>query len=126
MRIRSVKLDLPTETQKSHICVRPWLLLTILNFSYRGRQTQRYFNVSSPSSRIDNNVCEFTFDNTFIDSRNVVVVPVHIQPWQYTYNQIRRRICHIEVQNQKAIFSKKLLFAKTKRGKMCIFCCWYL
>ena len=35
--------------------VRPWSLLTILNFSTRGRQTQRYFNVSSPSSRRDNN-----------------------------------------------------------------------
>ena len=29
----SVKLVLQTEMQKSHFCVRPWLLLTILNFS---------------------------------------------------------------------------------------------
>ena len=34
-----------------HFNVRPWSLLTILNFSVRGQQTQRYFNVSSPSSR---------------------------------------------------------------------------
>ena len=32
----SVKLILPTETQKSHFYVRPWSLLTILNFSKRG------------------------------------------------------------------------------------------
>ena len=40
--------------RKNHMCVRPWSLLTILNFSARDRQTQRYFNVSSPSSRRDN------------------------------------------------------------------------
>ena len=32
----SVKLVLPTGTQKLHFCVRPWLLLTILNFSEWG------------------------------------------------------------------------------------------
>ena len=45
------KLVLPTETQKSDFCVRPWSLLTILNFSDGGRQTQRYFNFSSCSRR---------------------------------------------------------------------------
>ena len=40
--------------EKWHLCVRPWSLLTILNFSARGRQTQRHFNISSPSSRRDN------------------------------------------------------------------------
>ena len=30
------KLILPTETQKSHFCVRPWSLLTISNFFERG------------------------------------------------------------------------------------------
>ena len=50
----SVKLVLPTETQKSRFCVRPWSLLAILNFSERGRQAQRYFNVSTLSSRRDN------------------------------------------------------------------------
>ena len=34
--LNPVKLALPTETQKSHCCVRPWSLLTILNFSKRG------------------------------------------------------------------------------------------
>ena len=50
----SVKLALPTETQKSRFCMRPWSLLAILNFSERGRQAQRYFNVSTLSSRRDN------------------------------------------------------------------------
>ena len=50
----SVKLVLPTETQKSRFCVHPWSLLTILNFSERGRQAQRYFNVSTLSSCRDN------------------------------------------------------------------------
>ena len=31
-----IVLVLQTETQKSHFCVRPWLLLTILNFLERG------------------------------------------------------------------------------------------
>ena len=31
-----VTLVLQTEKQKFHFCVRPWLLLTILNFSERG------------------------------------------------------------------------------------------
>ena len=30
--------------------MRPWSLLTILDFSARGRKTQRYFNFYSPSS----------------------------------------------------------------------------
>ena len=30
--------------------MRPWSLLTNLNFSARGGQTRRYFNLSSPSS----------------------------------------------------------------------------
>ena len=33
--------------------LRSWLLLTILTFPHGGRQTQRYINVSSPSSRRD-------------------------------------------------------------------------
>ena len=32
----SVKLVLPTETQKLHFCVRPWSLLTVFNFSEQG------------------------------------------------------------------------------------------
>ena len=31
--------------------MRPWLLLAILSFIVLDRQTQRHFNVSSPSSR---------------------------------------------------------------------------
>ena len=34
--------------------MHPWSLLTILNFSERGRQAQRYFNVSTLSSCRDN------------------------------------------------------------------------
>ena len=44
-----------SKTEKSHFRVRPWSPLTTLNFSVRGRQTQRYSNVSSSSSRRDNN-----------------------------------------------------------------------
>ena len=33
---RSAKLVLPIETQKSHFCMRPWSLLTTLNFSKQG------------------------------------------------------------------------------------------
>ena len=44
------------ETEKSHLCMCPWLLLAILNFSAWVQQTQRYFNVSSPSSCGDQNV----------------------------------------------------------------------
>ena len=33
---QSVKLDLQAETQESHFCVRPWSLLTVLNFFKRG------------------------------------------------------------------------------------------
>ena len=50
---RSVKFVLPIGTQKLYFCVRPWSLITILNFSEGVRQTQRYFNVSTPSSRRD-------------------------------------------------------------------------
>ena len=31
--VMALKLVLQTETQKSHFCVRPWSLLTMLNFS---------------------------------------------------------------------------------------------
>lgn len=34
-----------------------WLLLTTLDFSAGGRQTQQHFNFSSPSSRRDNYCC---------------------------------------------------------------------
>ena len=40
--------------EKSHLWVRPSSLLTILTFPHGGRQTQRYFNVSPPSSRRNN------------------------------------------------------------------------
>ena len=39
--------------EKSHLCVCPSLLLTILNFSVRGPTVTWYFNVSSPFSRKD-------------------------------------------------------------------------
>ena len=42
-------------TQKAHFCVPSWSLPTILHFSIRETKTQRYFKVSSPSSRRDNN-----------------------------------------------------------------------
>ena len=51
-----------TKTEKSHLRVHPWLLLTILNFP-RGRQTQRYFNVSSPSNLIDRKHLKILFNN---------------------------------------------------------------
>ena len=47
-----------SETEISHLCGRPWSLLTILNFSARDRQTQRYFNISSSSSRRDNKITD--------------------------------------------------------------------
>ena len=53
--IRSVKLVLQTETQKSHFSVRPWSLLTILNFSEqgptdtKGRQTRWNRHVANNS-----------------------------------------------------------------------------
>ena len=43
------------KTKKSRFCVGPWSLLAVLNFSAWGWQTQRYFNVSSPSSHRDKN-----------------------------------------------------------------------
>ena len=43
-----------SKTEKSHLCVRPLSLLTMLNFSTGRRQTKRYFKVSSPSSGRDN------------------------------------------------------------------------
>ena len=55
------KMVLQTETQKSHFRVRPWLLLTALKFPNWGRQTQRYFNVSSPASHRDNNLNKLTY-----------------------------------------------------------------
>ena len=39
------------KTEKLHLCVRPWSLLTIWIFSAGSRQTHRYFNVSPLSSR---------------------------------------------------------------------------
>ena len=51
----SVKLVFQTETQNSHFCVCPWSLLAYSTFPNGDRQTQRYFNVSSPSSRRDKN-----------------------------------------------------------------------
>ena len=46
-----------SEAEKSHLCLPPWSLFTILNFSARRPiQTQRDFNVSSPSSRRDNKI----------------------------------------------------------------------
>ena len=50
----SVEFVLPPETQKSHFCVPPWSLLTILNFSERGPTDTTVFNLSTPSSRTDN------------------------------------------------------------------------
>ena len=46
--------------------MRPWSLLTILNFFEGGPTDKRYFNVSSPSSRRDNeNLYKWlTLDNT--------------------------------------------------------------
>ena len=67
-----VKLVLQTGIQKSHFCVRPWSLLTILNFSNGGRQTQRCFNVSAPSSRRENKVLSLDLDLKIIfNLRNV-------------------------------------------------------
>ena len=39
----SLKLVLPTETQKLQFCVRPWSLRTILNFSGRGPTDKTVF-----------------------------------------------------------------------------------
>ena len=53
--LRSVQLVLQTETQKSHFSVRPWSLLTILNFSKqgptdtKGRQTRSNRHVANNS-----------------------------------------------------------------------------
>ena len=44
-----------SKTEKQHFCICPWSLVTTLNFPYGGRQTQQYFNVSSPSSRRNKN-----------------------------------------------------------------------
>ena len=51
----SVILVLPTERQKSHFCVCPWSLLTILNLSEQGPTDTMVFNVSTPSNRRDKN-----------------------------------------------------------------------
>ena len=61
----SVKLVLQTGMQKSLFCVRPWSLLTILNFSKRGPTDKRYFNVSTPSSRRDSYNCFTMFLQLF-------------------------------------------------------------
>ena len=50
----SKKGNFQSKTEKWHLRVRPWSLLTILNFPNGGWQTQCYFNVSSSSSRRDN------------------------------------------------------------------------
>ena len=55
------KVYLRSKTEKFHFCVRSQSLLTIITFPRRGRQTQRHFNVPSPSSRIDNNMKKTTF-----------------------------------------------------------------
>ena len=39
----SVKLVLQPEAQKLHVCMRPWLLLTVLNFSERGPTDKTVF-----------------------------------------------------------------------------------
>ena len=49
--------------------MHPWSLLTI-TFPNGGRQTQRYFNVSTPSSRRDNETFRH-FENI---SRNVLIL----------------------------------------------------
>ena len=61
------------KTEKLHLCVRPWALLTIWNFSAGSRQTHRYFNLSPLSSRrvkkshinriIQIVLCKTTFNN---------------------------------------------------------------
>ena len=51
------------KTQNLHFRVRPWLLLTILNFSNGGRQMQRHFNVSFPSTLVAETI---SFGKSFI------------------------------------------------------------
>ena len=62
--------------KKSRLYVRPWLLLTILNFS-----RQWFFNVSYPSSRRDNNTSQGkAFENVTsqFEFHEAIKAPTHI------------------------------------------------
>ena len=76
--VMACKIVLQTETQKLHFCVLPWSSLTILNFSERNRQTQRYFNVSTPSS------CR---DNYGLSAANYINMLKNILTWERQRNQ---------------------------------------
>ena len=60
----SAKLVLQTKTQKSHFCVRASMVVNhyIKLFLNWGQQTQRYFNVSSPSSLRENYTYQVKID----------------------------------------------------------------
>ena len=47
-----------SQTGQFHLCMRPWSFVTIRNFLNGGQQTQRYFNISCPSSRTDRKIIQ--------------------------------------------------------------------
>ena len=57
--------------EKSHLCMRPWSLLTILNFSAWGPTDTTVFNVFFPSSRRDDNeISIFAQENPVVARNN--------------------------------------------------------
>ena len=52
------------------ICVRPWSLLTILNFPNVGRETQRCFNDFSPSSCRTNKTADTLAESYNVDNKS--------------------------------------------------------
>ena len=69
-----------SEMKKLNLCVRSWSLRAILNFSARGRQTQRYFDISSPSSRRDKYYIE-----QFTKTLNFFPYLVQMKIWKRAY-----------------------------------------
>ena len=90
----SVKLVLPTETQKSHFCVRPWSLVTILNFFERGptdRTVLMYLLLLSRFVAIRPFFCHYSFFHDF-QSRKLSKLLDHLkyakcnlEPWSYLH-----------------------------------------
>ena len=93
--------------------LRSSMVVTYYIKLFRTGVNRQCFNVSSPSSRRDNNVCQFTFDNTVIDSRNVFVVPVYIQPRAYNTHWSPKSKDH---------FFKRALICKERKGEKLYFC----
>ena len=99
--------------------MRPWSLLTILNFSERGRQAQWYFNVSTLSSRRDNKHNSILSNS---DIKIVNILPLKVLTVKkllgVTFNNKTNFQSHIEnllSKTNRKLHGLALLYSREKR-----------